>query len=68
MDEIYVWNRTITDSERNDLYNNGSGLFYPGYIVYPPSSLYGTKLSDCKYKQFGYYNLKLVWARGVSCA
>lgn len=28
MDEIYIWNRTLTNSEISDLYNNGEGISY----------------------------------------
>jgi hypothetical protein len=31
LDEFYVWNRTLSSSEVNDLYNNGFGIFYKSY-------------------------------------
>lgn len=33
IDEVYIWNRTLSDIEINDLYNEGLGIFFPAFRV-----------------------------------
>lgn len=49
LDEIAIWNRTLTDSEISDLYNNGAGISYistlPSVTIinsYPPTGANAT--------------------------
>lgn len=34
IDELYIWNRTITGTEVSDLYNSGDGAFYGGVVEF----------------------------------
>jgi len=37
MDEMGVWNRSLSDSEISELYNNGSGISYNNVFASPPT-------------------------------
>jgi hypothetical protein len=47
IDEVKVWNRTLTNSEVRDLYNNGNGIFKYSYISlnYPSNNFITTVFS-----------------------
>lgn len=39
LDEVSVWNRIITQSERGEIYNNGDGLAFVGWDAVGPANL-----------------------------
>ena len=70
-DELYSWNRTLSDSEITDLYNEGAGIFYtptPIVTLTAPINYYNSSSSsvtfNCSVTEEGIIQNSSLWLNG----
>lgn len=64
VDEVGVWNRTLTAAEVLELYNSGSGNSYP--FVSLSTDIEFTAVDDFNASSINAFNITLSWANGTT--